>query len=261
MRSIIRDPERTEGSLVKIPTVVKALLRRIGQLAAAQAVEAYAVGGCVRDWHLGITTVTDVDMTVEGSGIALAQAAARLWGTTATAHQQFGTATLVIPPAGRGEADRQPVRIDFAMCRKETYVKPAAYPGVEAGTIEEDLFRRDFTINAIALAVVPGRFGVVVDPFHGAEDLRKRLLRVLHARSFLDDPSRILRGIRFARRFGLRWEAKTERLLHEAIAAGALGWLNAGRLHKELALMLDEPDPKACWEHLAELLMPAPMHG
>ena len=205
---------------------------------------AYAVGGCVRDWLLESPSRTDVDVTVEGDGIDVARAVARAFRGTVNAHRQFGTATVTL---GRR-------RIDFATCRRERYAKPAAYPTVAPGTLEEDLCRRDFTMNAMAVALSPARFGMLVDPFHGADDLDHRQLRILHPRSFVDDPSRILRGIRFAERFGWHWEPHTARALHEAMAGGALGRLNAGRLYKELDRMLDEPDPAACLKQLAACL-------
>ena len=146
------------------------------------------------------------------------------------------------------------LRIDFATCRQEAYTKPAAYPRVTVGTLQDDLFRRDFTINAMAVDLTPQRFGILIDLFGGREDLHRRRLRVLHARSFLDDPSRILRGIRFAQRFELRWEPQTTRALAQALQQGALGWLNAGRLHKELHRMCEEPNPPACFAQLAKWL-------
>ena len=155
---------------------------------------------------------------------------------------------------GRGSVRLPRGRIAFAPCRREQYAKPAAYPTVRAGTLEDDLFRRDFTINAMAMAIGPRQFGRLVDPFRGAQDLRQRRLRMLHERSFLDDPSRMLRGVRFAQRFGLRWEPRTERAAREALRAGALGRLNAGRLRKELYRILQEPKPRACLEALAALL-------
>ncbi len=148
------------------------------------------------------------------------------------------------------------LRLDVATCRKELYTKPAAYPTVSRGTLADDLFRRDFTINAMAVAIIPDRFGLLVDPFHGLHDLRRKQLRMLHERSFFDDPSRILRGVRFAQRFGLRWERQTEEAARRAIAAGGLGWLNTGRLRKELDRMLDEPNPRACLRGLAMFLDP-----
>ncbi len=253
--------QNTGGARVQVPTAVEPLLKRFGTIAARRGIQTYAVGGCVRDWYLGLATAADVDIAVEGGAIDLAQAVARAVGAAATVHRQFGTATLRMTRGRSRAEDGSPVRIDFAMCRTETYAKPAAYPRVSPGTIEDDLFRRDFTINAIAVAIAPARFGALVDPFHGAQDVRRGWLRVLHDRSFRDDPSRILRGVRFAQRFGFRWEDRTGRLVRDAVAAGALGWLNAGRLEKELALMLDEPDPLACFRQLAALLEPMAAHG
>jgi len=232
----------------RIPEDIRALLEAIGRLAQHQRVRAYAVGGCVRDWLLGTSSATDLDVTVEGDGVALADAIARDFGGSVEPHPPFGTATVVVTHP------RPRLRIDVATCRKETYAKPAAYPQVAAGTLRDDLARRDFTINAMALALAPRAFGRLIDPFHGAQDLRLKRLRILHPGSFMDDPSRILRGIRFAQRFGLRWERRTQRASREAIAAGALGWLNAGRLRKERELMAREPNPRACVQQLDALL-------
>jgi tRNA nucleotidyltransferase (CCA-adding enzyme) len=273
---------------VNIPAHLKVLLQQIGQLADQHGLSAYAVGGCVRDWVLRLGGTEDLDVVVEGSGIEVAQATARTLGGTVEAYHQFGTATLVIryPPArrlqqepgwaparrsrspgrpARRQQDRSELkrrhtdlpntlRIDFATCRKERYAKPAAYPSLSAGTLEEDLFRRDFTVNAMAMAIAPGRFGTLIDPFNGVRDLRRKELRILHDRSFVDDPSRLLRGVRFLQRFGLRWEPDTEHAAREAIAAGALGWLNTGRLRRELDRMCHEPDPWSCFKQLAALL-------
>lgn len=226
------------------------MLRRIGEIAAAQGMPAYAVGGCVRDWLLHIPRAVDLDVTVEGDGIAVARAAARALDRPVSVHPQFRTATLEGAPG----SSRRIWRIDLASCRRETYAAPAAYPRVEPGTLEEDLFRRDFTINAMAVGLGAGRFGTLIDPYEGLQDLRRRALRMLHPRSFVDDPSRMLRGIRFARRFPLRWEPRTAQAAQEAIAVGLLGALNAGRFGKELCRMSDEPDPGGCLRDLAALL-------
>lgn len=227
-----------------MPAAVRPLLARIGRLAEARHMRAYAVGGCVRDWLLRRGPLVDLDVAVEGDGIILAKAAAAALRARVEAHTQFGTASL---HAGAAR------RVDFATCRTESYARPAAYPKVAPGPLEADLFRRDFTINAMAVALAPAAFGTLVDPFGGAADLRRRQLRILHPRSFVDDPSRILRGIRFAVRFGLRWEPATARAARAAVAQGALGWLNVGRLHRELDRMLAEEDPRACLQRLAEL--------
>ena len=236
---------------VTVPRMLHSLLVQIGRIADQQDMKAYAVGGCVRDWMLGIRRTPDLDIAVEGNAIELAQALAEaLRGTVAAVHEQFGTATVRFQlPASSFK-----LQIDVAMCRKETYSKPAAYPRVTPGRLKDDLRRRDFTINAMAVALAPRAFGAFIDPFRGAQDLRRRRLRILHPRSFLDDPSRILRGIRFAQRFHLQWEAATQRALRQALAAGALGWLNAGRLARELDAMTEEPNPRACLNRLASLL-------
>ncbi len=229
--------------VVRVPLSWRPILEHVGRIAETQGMSAYAVGGCVRDWLLGIRDSLDLDVTVEGQGIAVARAVAQTLGGSLTVHEQFGTASLRRP-------GRRGSRVDFASCRKETYARPAAYPKVTAGTIDDDLLRRDFTVNAMALALHPGWFGQLVDPFQGARDLDRKILRMLHDRSFVDDPSRILRGVRFAKRFGLRWEARTAAAARTAIAHGALGWLNAGRLRRELERMCEEPDPVGCLRQL-----------
>ncbi len=232
---------------VEIPDNVAETLERIGILAKEQGYQAFAVGGCVRDWCLGISENPDIDITSEGEGIALARAAQKFFGGSLVEHTQFGTATLCMEKAPA-------LQLDFASCRKEVYAKPAAYPKVSRGTLDEDLARRDFTINAMALCLDPDNFGVLVDPYEGLEDLKQAYLRVLHDQSFVDDPSRILRGIRFAVRFDLAWEPKTLKLINKAIESESLGLLNAGRLQKEFDLMDQEPDPSECFRVLDDLL-------
>ena len=243
-----------------MPRAVVPMLQAIGRIAEARGMSSYAVGGCVRDWLLGCVTETDLDVTVEGQGIDVARAAAHAFGGTLRVHAQFGTATILLSRAamalGTPASGALVLRVDLATCRREAYAEPAAYPRVTIGTLEDDLFRRDFTMNAMAVAMTPQRFGRLIDPFGGLRDLRRRRLRILHPRSFLDDPSRILRGVRFAQRFHLQWERGTARALQEAVAAEALGWLNPGRWRKELDRMREEPDPRACVRALAALVGP-----
>ena len=235
--------------VISIPSALRGPLQRIGRLADAQGVRAYAVGGCVRDLLLGRSS-TEIDVAVEGDAIGLARATAQEMGGILTVHEQFGTATVALQKRGLA-------RIDFAMCRQERYAASGAYPQVTPGTLAEDLIRRDFTINAMALQAQGDTFGALVDPYGGAKDVRARRLRVLHPRSFLDDPSRILRGIRFAARFGCAFEPSTRRWLIEALRDGGLERLNRGRWRKELGLMLEEPDSLACFRLLGRLLTAA----
>ncbi|MBI4355271.1 MAG: CCA tRNA nucleotidyltransferase [Candidatus Omnitrophica bacterium] len=229
---------------VRIPRAVGPLLRRIGCIAQAQGQQAYAVGGCVRDWLLGRHT-RDVDIVVDREAARLARAVADALGGRLTIHAQFGTATV----ATRTRT------IDVATCRRESYAVPAAYPKVRPGTLRQDLFRRDFTINAMACRLAPAAWGRLVDEFGGRRDLTARRLRVLHPRSFIDDPSRILRAVRFEQRLGLTIEPRTRRWMREAIAAGWLLKLNRGRWRKELSAMDEEPRHERCVQRLAGLLI------
>ncbi len=224
---------------IAIPRTVRPVLETIGRIAEEQGVRVYAVGGCVRDWLLGILSTVDVDITVEGDGIELAKRLGETFSVPLRSHAQFGTATLELP-------HRRSMRLDVASCRKETYREPAAYPKVSPGTLRGDLFRRDFTINAMAMGLNPDRFGVLVDPFHGLRDLKQRRLRILHPKSFVDDPSRILRAARFVPRFQLHLEPRSARQMSRALADGLLGRLNRGRLRKEFERMVAEPNPRAC---------------
>ena len=241
--------QKAGNASVKVPEAIAPLLRTIGQLAQARGVEAYAVGGCVRDWLLGLTGLVDLDIVVVGDGLAFARDAAAALHATLIEHQQFGTATLAV--AG---GTRSSMRIDVATARKERYREPAAYPTVSPGTLREDLRRRDFTINAMAMAIAPETFGRLIDPFGGARDLRAKRLTMLHPDSFADDPSRILRGARLLARFGLQLEPATARALRRAVEEGLLARLNRGRLRKELERLVEEPDPIACLERLGRWL-------
>ena len=243
--------QHTRGGLtVAVPAWIRPRLEAVGALAERRSLTAYAVGACVRDWLLGIRRTVDVDVVVAGDGVAFAQALAHGSGAALIVHPQFGTATLVWKTrlASVKREGKEPVilRLDVASCRKERYREPAAYPKVSPGSLEEDLARRDFTINAMAMALNPDAFGRLVDPCGGLKDLRARRLRVLHSRSFEDDPSRLLRAARFLERFHLALDPTTERSLRRAMADGLLARLNRGRLHKELQRMLQEPAPVAC---------------
>jgi len=246
---------------IAVPAEVKPLLERLGELAREQGVSAYAVGGCVRDWWLGLRQITDVDVAVVGDALGFARCAAAQLRSGITPHEQFGTATLELQPEPSPSGNRSRraersglLRIDVATCRKETYAKPAAYPKVAAGQLADDLFRRDFTINAMAMEILPERLGRLIDPHGGRADLKRALLRILHEKSFRDDPSRILRAARFAERYQLSVEPSTARCLRGAVEAGLLGRLNRGRVRKELERLAEEPDPIACLTRLGRWL-------
>lgn len=227
--------------IARLPAPVAALLAGAAALAAAQNARLWLVGGVVRDLLLDIPPGRDLDLAVEGDAVALAGALVARGGRLVAAHAPFGTATLELPAPGG------PVVVDLARSRVERYPRPAALPEVEPAPIEDDLIRRDFSVNAIALELraVDGALapGSLLDPFGGRADLRLGLLRLLHADSLRDDPTRILRGLRLASRLGLRLEAVSAALVEQALRAGYLGMLTHERVLAELCLAVAEPRP------------------
>lgn len=230
--------------LETIPEELRGLLALAVATAEGLGVRLWLVGGVVRDLLLGRPLSRDVDFAVEGEVDALAAALAAVSGGRVTAaHAAFGTATVEAP----GGLEPGPVVIDLARTRAERYPRPAALPEVTPAPIEVDLGRRDFSVNAIAvrLGLEGGllRPGALLDPFGGQEDLAARRLRLLHAYSLRDDPTRILRGIRLAARLGMAPEPGSQAQLDAALAAGYLGMLTHERVLGELCLALEEPRP------------------
>ena len=158
------------------------------------------------------------------------------------AHKKFKTAVVILGPGPLGDGQR----IDVATARLEYYEHPAALPTVELSSIKMDLFRRDFTINALALELNPDSFGRLVDFFGGQKDIKDRIIRVLHSLSFVEDPTRILRAIRFEQRFTFRIGGQTERLIKNAVKLNMFHKLSGSRVFQELKLILEEKNPLAC---------------
>jgi tRNA nucleotidyltransferase (CCA-adding enzyme) len=219
------------------------IIEIVGKTADKLKVPAYIVGGPVRDKLLGISN-SDLDFVVEGDGIKFAGILNKKLKGKLTAYKAFGTATIEV----KGN------RVDIVTSRKETYKRPAAYPTVKPGTIKDDLFRRDFTINAMAISLNKKNFGKLTDFYGGQKDLKKGLIRALHDKSFMDDPTRIFRAIRFSVRFGFKIEPHTKKLIKEAVSGGFLGDVNAGRIRKEIELFLQEKNPKKCLETFSKLV-------
>jgi tRNA nucleotidyltransferase (CCA-adding enzyme) len=191
----------------------------------------YLVGGTIRDILLGEDSF-DVDIAVEGDAIGFARALATSLGGRVTPHEKFGTA---IVQYGEGS------RVDVVTTRTEFYDSPGALPAVERAGLREDLFRRDFTINAMAASLAPADFGRLVDPHGGREDLKAGVLRVLHNLSFIDDPTRIFRAVRYEARYGLRLDEHSARLARGCIEMGLVGDLSSARLRDELVALLEDP--------------------
>jgi tRNA nucleotidyltransferase (CCA-adding enzyme) len=203
----------------------------------------YLVGGTVRDILLGERNF-DVDVVVEGDAIALARAVAAKLDGRVRAHKKFGTAVVLYD---------ENERLDLVTARSETYHAPAVLPTVAPGTIQEDLHRRDFTINAMAVSLKGENLGELVDPFDGRTDLEAGRIRILHDRSFIDDPTRILRAIRYEDRYGFRMDEHTVELARQCIATGHVGDLSGARLRDELIALLSEGDVSHAIPRLAEL--------
>lgn len=229
--------------LSKLPLRVLNLLRDTGICAEEMGFYTYAVGGLVRDLFLRRDNL-DVDVVVEGDGIAFASGFSAGHNARLLTYEKFGTANIVLPDG---------FKIDVATARTETYEHPAALPFVTPGSIRDDMFRRDFSINTLAVGLNPDRFGELLDLFHARNDIKKRLIRVLHERSFMDDPTRIFRAVRFEKRFGFRIDDVTEKLIQDAVSAGLIERLSGYRISSELRLILKEEMPLLSVERLSEL--------
>jgi len=209
----------------------------------------YLVGGAVRDVLLGEPTF-DVDIAVEGDGVAFARALASRLDGRVHVHEKFRTAVVL----ARGQ------RVDVATARTEHYERPAALPVVEHASIQRDLHRRDFTINAMAVDVSAEGFGRLVDPFGGAEDLAAQRLRVLHNLSFIEDPTRIFRAVKYENRYGFSMGARTRELARACVEMGLVGEVSGARVRDELVAILSEDRVAGAVRRLCELGLDAEVH-
>ncbi|MEZ4767779.1 MAG: CBS domain-containing protein [Caldilineales bacterium] len=247
-----------------LPDPLLDLLRLAGQAAERLGCPLYAVGGFVRDLLLSRPNF-DVDLVVEGDAIALARALAKEHGGRVRSHKRFGTAKWVLPIKERpGEGDdleralmdslegilASPASLDFVTARTEFYAEPTVLPTVEHSSIKLDLHRRDFTINTLAICLNPGRWGELLDFYGGARDLEDGLIRVLHTHSFVDDPTRILRAVRFEQRFGFVIEQRTQELIGDAVAL--LERITPARIRHELELIFAEARPEQALRRLEQ---------
>jgi tRNA nucleotidyltransferase (CCA-adding enzyme) len=219
-----------------------ALTKQATAMAASKNLQLYLVGGIVRDLLLGQTNSNyDLDLVVEGDAIGLAKEFTEKSGGKLTVHKMFNTAKIALAKG----------TIDIAMARTETYAKPGALPVVMPGTLKTDLFRRDFTVNAMAVCLSPDRYGELIDLYGGLDDLQNKTIRVLHEKSFIDDATRIWRAIRYEQRLGFKIEPDTLTFLQRGVPL--LKTVGGYRLRHELELVLKEKEPEKVLARADEL--------
>jgi tRNA nucleotidyltransferase (CCA-adding enzyme) len=218
------------------------ILKTIGEKAKEIGYDAYVVGGFVRDLFL-YRNNEDIDIVIEGDGIEFAKKYAKIVGARIHSHSKFGTAVIIFPDG---------FKIDVASARMEYYKFPAALPTVEMSSIKLDLYRRDFTINTLAIQLNPGRFGLLIDFFSAQKDLKEKIIRVLHNLSFVEDPTRVFRAIRFEQRFGFSIGKLTSRLIENAVKMGFFKRLSGRRVFAELRLILEEENPLSAISRMNE---------
>ncbi len=251
-----------------LPPARLALLKMVAQEAHRHHLPVYIVGGFVRDLLLDRPSF-DFDIVVEGDAIALARALEKKKGGKVTSHSRFGTAkwqiaairsdlTAGLEDDQRVNPEDLPDSLDFISARTEFYNYPTALPTVERGSIKLDLHRRDFTINTLALRLDGRHFATLYDYWGGMNDLRKGLVRVLHSLSFVDDPTRMLRAVRFEKRFNFKIENRTLQLMNEA--HDLIKQVSGDRLRHELDLILAEENPVLALERLQELNLLTAIH-
>ena len=224
-------------------------LESVQKLALYAGLAAYLVGGTVRDFLLGVP-VKDLDFSVEGDAPSLASRLAETSGGSLTTHRRFGTATVTV-----GDT-----RIDLVTARREAYPVRGQLPKVSSSNIVDDLARRDFTINAMALPISGGTAGIV-DHWNGVNDLDAGVIRVLHPGSFLDDPTRMFRAVRYEQRFGFQIEDSSLSQLHFAVGSSAVDSVSGDRWRHEVERILDEADPGPALLRASQLGLLSGLHS
>ncbi len=227
----------------RISDEVLGRLSAMGRLADEMNYHAYLVGGFVRDLLLRNENF-DIDIVIEGDGIRFAEEAARRFNLKMRQHKEFGTAKLLY---------RDGFKVDVATARLEYYKSPAALPIVEHSSLKLDLYRRDFTINTLAISLNRNTFGELIDFFGAQRDIKEKSIRVLHSLSFVEDPTRVFRAIRFEQRFGFQTGKFTLNLIRNAVKMSFLSKIKGSRIWRELSLILMEEQPGAVMKRLQEL--------
>ena len=226
----------------RLPERIQSLLAEFGKVGDELGYSVFAVGGFVRDLLMRVENL-DVDIVVEGDGIRFAETFEKSVPCRIRTHRKFGTAIILFPDGSK---------IDVATARLEVYESPAALPTVESGSIKMDLYRRDFTMNALAFQLNRKGFGELIDFFGGVKDLKEKIVRVLHNLSFVEDPTRVFRAIRFEQRLGFQIGKHTQNLMRNAIKMGFMDRLSGGRVLSELILILEEDSPMGALKRMRD---------
>jgi tRNA nucleotidyltransferase (CCA-adding enzyme) len=227
----------------RLPESVQDVLKKASQIAEERSERVFLVGGIVRDLILDYEN-HDVDLVVIGEGIEFAHEFSKLLGGYAHPHEQFGTSVIVLPDG---------FRVDVVTARRESYAYPGALPEVSSGSLRADLYRRDFTINALAIDLTPRFYGHIVDYFGGMRDIQNRNIRILHGLSFIDDPTRMLRAVRFSVRLNFRLSEGTRLMLESAVRKNMLKRVSGKRIQSEMVHLLEGPRPLSSLEQLHAL--------
>ncbi len=238
------------------PAPLLKLVRTIGACAAEMDFGIYFVGGIVRDLLLGHWPLVDVDFVIEGDAIALTERLVERYGGELRTHSRFGTAKWLLTPdiwrtLTGADGSGLPMSLDLVTARTEYYESPTVLPSVEWSSIKQDLHRRDFTINTLAISLTPDSWGELLDFYGGVRDLENGVLRVLHSLSFQDDPTRILRAARFEARLNFRLDERSAQLIREALPM--LNRITGSRIRHELDLIFREARPEAALARLDEM--------
>jgi tRNA nucleotidyltransferase (CCA-adding enzyme) len=226
----------------RFPPGVYNLLKFSGEVAEGLGFNAYLVGGSVRDLLRGEENL-DIDIVIEGDGIVFAKALGEKLNASVKSHQRFNTAQVI---TGK-------LKLDVATARTEYYESPAALPKVETSSIKKDLYRRDFTINTLAIKLNPKDFGLLMDFFGSQRDLKEKTIRVLHNLSFIEDPTRAFRAIRFSERFGFKISKHAENLIKSTVKMNLFEKLSGPRLYEELLILFNETEPDRALKKLSDL--------
>ncbi len=233
----------------RFPLEIYNFLKLSGEVAEELGVNAYLIGGSVRDLLRGEENL-DIDIVIEGDGISFAKTFGKKLNARVRTHPRFGTAQVI--------TDK--LKLDVATARTEYYESPAALPKVETSSIKKDLYRRDFTINTLAVKLNPKDFGLLIDFFGGQRDLREKAIRVLHNLSFVEDPTRAFRAVRFSERFGFKISKHTENLIKSTIEMNLFDKLSGPRLYEELLLSFNETEPVRTLKKLSDFSLLKVIH-